>query len=218
MLYVIKSGDTLSKIASRYSVPLAIIIAVNKIKNVDQIFVGQQIQIPNMQDVPSEATFSLPTSEIDLIKRARGVVNSAIGYRLGAGGMLPNKALPSQDGFCDCSGFICWVLSLSRKTDIPYYKANAGGWIYTDSMEADIKSSSGIFEKLYLPEPGCIVVYGASDKIGHVGLVSEVSGGKMSKVIHCSSGNSKKYAGRSIQETAPTVFNRADALFGKFTG
>ena len=60
------------------------------------------------------------------------------------------------------------------------------------------------------------MVYGAGNKIGHVGIVSEVKNGKMTKVIHCSSGNDKKY-NDSIQETSPTVFNRPDILWGRFT-
>ena len=37
----------------------------------------------------------------------------------------------------------------------------------------------------------------------------------MEKVIHCSSGNDKKFKD-SIQETTPEVFNRADTVFGRF--
>jgi hypothetical protein len=83
-------------------------------------------------------------------------------------------------------------------------------------MEADVNSQAGIFERLRVPEPGCIVVYGAGNKIGHVGMVSEVANGLMKRVIHCSAGNDAKFHD-SIQETAPTVFDRADALWGRFT-
>jgi hypothetical protein len=48
-----------------------------------------------------------------------------------------------------------------------------------------------------------------------VGIVSEVLNGQMKEVIHCSSGNDAKFKD-SIQETAPTVFNRADTLWGRF--
>jgi hypothetical protein len=130
--------------------------------------------------------------------------------------MRPKDALPTADGLCDCSGFVCWVLGLKRQSDIPFYK-QYGGWIYTDSMVADILSSTGIFERLKAPEAGCIVVYGAGRQIGHVGIVSEVKEGKMSKVIHCSAGNQKKY-GDAIAETSPAVFNRPDVLWGRFVG
>ncbi|MND66456.1 hypothetical protein D3C80_578510 [compost metagenome] len=129
--------------------------------------------------------------------------------------MKPGAPLPASDSNeCDCSGFVCWVLGLSRKSDIPFYKQH-GGWIYTDSMVADVNSQSGIFEKITIPEEGCIVVYGAGSGIGHVGIVSEVEDGTMIKVIHCSSGNYKKH-NDSILETGPDIFNRADSLWGRF--
>ena len=83
-------------------------------------------------------------------------------------------------------------------------------------MVADITNPSGIFEQIRVPVPGCIVVFGAGPKIGHVGLVTEVSDGKMKKVIHCSSGNDKNFKD-SIQETSPAVFNRADTVWGRYT-
>lgn len=217
MQYTVKKGDTMNKIAHKLSVPVNSLFALNpQITNPDLIFVGQVIQVPNLDDVPPDAEFEIPSKPLELVLRARSVVKSPLLYKLGSGGMFPDDALPSRDNFCDCSGFVCWVLHLSRKTDIPFYR-QFGGWIFTDSMEADVHRSSGIFEKLQFPEPGCIVVYGAGKQIGHVGLVSEVSGNEMQRVIHCSSGNSKKY-NAAIQETPPTVFNRADAVWGKFIG
>jgi LysM repeat protein len=217
MFYKVKPSDTLSKIAKKFSISLELILAFNKnIKNVDHIFVGQLIQIPNLEDVPEKEVISLSESPNKLIQRARTAIGKKIKYTLGAGGINPSLELPTSNNECDCSGFVCWVLGLSRKTTIPFYQ-KFGGWIYTDSMEVDVNSSAGIFEKINIPEVGCIVVYGAGPKIGHVGIVSEVENEKMKKVIHCSSGNYKNYHD-SIQETAPTVFNRADALWGRFSG
>jgi cell wall-associated NlpC family hydrolase len=217
MQYTIKAGDTLGKIAGKQSIPVSALMALNpQITNINQIAVGQVINVPNMQDVPANAPFDMPLAISDLIARARKVVNSPILYKLGSGGMFPGDALPSRDGLCDCSGFVCWVLHLSRQTTIPFYK-KYGGWIFTDSMVDDVNSSSGIFERITVPQPGCIVVYGAGSKIGHVGIVSEVANGAMKKVIHCSSGNSRTF-NAAIQETPPTVFNRPDALWGRFVG
>lgn len=217
MLYTVLKGDTLGKIAAKFAVPVSSLLALNHLENPNLIFIGQQLQIPNMEDVPDGATFTTPTPVSKLVTRARSVVNSNIAYKLGEGGNKPSLSLPTDNGLCDCSGFVCWVLGLSRQTKIPYYK-NFGGWIYTDSMEADVNATAGIFDRLLRPEPGCIVVYGAKEKIGHVGLVSEVVNEKMVKVIHCSSGNNKNFNGHSIQETTPAVFERPDVLWGKFVG
>ena len=216
MYYKVKSNDTLSKIANKFGVPMSLLLAFNKdIKNPNHIFVGQTIQIPNLEDIPDHSIVVETIDHSTLVAKARSAINQKIRYKLGSGGIDPDLALPTANKLCDCSGFVCWVLGISRQSKIPYYK-KFGGWIYTDSMEADIKDSAGIFERLTTPEPGCIVVFGAGNKIGHVGIVSEVASGKMAKVIHCSSGNDRNFQD-SIQETAPTVFNRADALWGKFT-
>ena len=217
MQYTIKSGDTLTKIANKFNLPVSSLLATNpQITNPDNIFVGQVIHILNIEDVPQSPVFETPTDPPFLVLRARSVVNCDIKYKLGKGGLHPTDKFPSKNKLCDCSGFVCWVLGLSRQTTIPFYK-QFGGWIFTDSMVADVNSSAGIFEHLQFPRPGCIVVYGAGNKIGHVGIVSEVSNGVMKMVIHCSSGNSKKF-NASIQETTPAVFNRPDTLWGRFVG
>ena len=46
IVYVVKSGDTLSTIAKKYSTTVAKIAKFNNIKNVNLILVGQQIKIP----------------------------------------------------------------------------------------------------------------------------------------------------------------------------
>ncbi|MBE9585850.1 LysM peptidoglycan-binding domain-containing protein [Mucilaginibacter sp. JRF] len=217
MQYAIKSGDSLSKIAAKFKIPIAVLIAANKqIVDPNKLVVGQVIEVPNMADVPPDPQLVLPTEVSALLSRARSAINKGIRYKLGSGGMKPAATLPDGGGLCDCSGFVCWVLGLSRQTNIPFYK-KYGGWIFTDSMVDDVNSSAGIFERITTPEPGCIVVYGAGKLIGHVGIVSEVSNGVMKKVIHCSSGNDRKFSD-AIQETPPTVFTRPDSLWGKFTG
>jgi LysM repeat protein len=215
MFYKIKANDTLAKIAAKFSVSVELILAFNpQIKNPNHIFVNQIIDIPNTEDIPPGSTLVTTTDPDLLITRAKSAVNKGIRYRLGAGGMRPSAPLPTTDNFCDCSGFVCWVIGLSRETTIPFYQ-KFGGWIFTDSMVADINSQVGIFERLVVPEVGCIVVYGAGNKIGHVGIVSETQSGKMKKVIHCSAGNDRKFKD-AIQETSPAVFNRADTLWGRF--
>lgn len=217
MQYIVRHGDTLRQIALRYNIPITAILAINPlISNPDHLFVGQVLDIPNASDVPHDVLYKMPIGADNLVLRARSVVASPILYKLGSGGRFPSDALPSRDQYCDCSGFICWVLGLCRESDIPFYR-RFGGWIYTDSMVSDIESTAGIFQRVSKPEPGCIVVYSAGSAIGHVGMVTDVKAGVMIKVVHCSSGNAKKF-GAAIQETTPGVFNRADTVWGRFSG
>ncbi len=183
MYYQVKSKDTLSKIAKAFSMPVELILAYNpSIKNPNQIFVDHRIYIPNIEDVP-KSEFVFPTVNANaFVAKAKSAIHKGIRYKLGSGGMNPKLGLRSSNRLCDCSGFVCWVLGISRKTDIPYY-SKFGGWIYTDSMVADVHSNVGIFEKISVPEVGCIVVYGAGSKIGHVGIVSKVVDGLMRKVV-----------------------------------
>lgn len=216
MYHTVKKGETLAGIARAHSVPLSVLLAFNKaIQHPDNIFIGQLIYVPNLEDVPAGAVIAKPQLASKLVARARSAINQGIRYKLGEGGTRPTAALPASGNWCDCSGFVCWVLGLARQTKLPFYK-KYGGWIYTDSMVADVNSQAGIFEKLAIPEVGCIVVYGAGAAIGHVGLVSDVENGHMKQVIHCSSGNDAHF-NDAIQETGPAVFDRADALWGKFT-
>lgn len=220
MLYTIKSNDSLSKIASRHKVPLDLLLAANpKIKNANLIYVGQVILIPSLEENPETPKPIEAHDGSFWVARAKSAINQAIGYKLGHGGMHPDHTLPSKSGFCDCSGFTCWVFQVKRQSDIPFYKRQ-GGWINTDTMVADIQSSVCIFESIDIPEPGCIVVYGRQRRgtYGHVGIVAEVKNGAMVKVIHCSSGNDRNFGGRSIQETGPGVFLNKPYFLGRFSG
>ena len=145
---------------------------------------------------------------VDLLSRARAASGRKIKYKLGAGGMNPAQPLPANINHeCDCSGYVCWALGISRKTEHPLYLQFNGGWINTDAMVHDGRKASGYFEPLAKPKVGALIVYGKNPKasVGHVGIVTALdAAGGVSKVIHCSSGNHK--LGDAIQETAPTVF------------
>lgn len=48
MIYVVRPGDTMAEIASRFRIPLATLIQLNPdIDNINEIYVGQQIIIPD---------------------------------------------------------------------------------------------------------------------------------------------------------------------------
>ncbi len=88
MVYTVSAGCTLSKIALKFNAPLSTILNLNQIQHPDQLFINQIIQIPNMHDIPEDASFSLPTPASMLINRAKSVINSLIAYKLASGGML----------------------------------------------------------------------------------------------------------------------------------
>lgn len=91
-------------------------------------------------------------------------------YKLGRGGF---DWLSDDIGdLCDCSGFICWALGLSRKPS----PIGGGVWWSTDSIRADALGDEAVFRQV---EPGsrpALVVYGdyrrgGAVRQGHIGFV-----------------------------------------------
>lgn len=153
------------------------------------------------------------------IARARSAIGHRTAYRLGKGGMNPSSPVPwDASGGCDCSGFIAWVLGISRLSDTPWYKKFNGGWIETTAIVRDARTPFGFFDEVPWEEarPGMIVVYGDDNgHQGHVGMVTRFKrGGGPHRVIHCSSGNYKR-TGDAIQETEPTAFTRGHAIIAR---
>ncbi|NDD48494.1 MAG: LysM peptidoglycan-binding domain-containing protein [Alphaproteobacteria bacterium] len=73
--YVVKSGDTLSSIASRYNISVSKIIEINKIKDPSLIRIGQEIMIiPPIQTVNSETT-NLIGSNADIMNKIQETNN-----------------------------------------------------------------------------------------------------------------------------------------------
>lgn len=107
---------------------------------------------------------------------------------------------------CDCSGYVCWVLGLSRRTP-------AGGWINTDSIWADAQGARRGFARRDQAAPGDLLVYpqeGSGERFGHIGLVTAVdAAGRALRVLHCSADNFALVpVGDAIRETAPAAFDR----------
>ena len=155
----------------------------------------------------------------ELLHRARSASGKGVKYRLGAGGMNPTMALPSNlAGDCDCSGFVCWALGISRQTSHPLYVDFNGGWINTDAMCLDGSRSSGLFELRETAGVGALIIYpGGKKGVGHVGIVTGIQGNLATKALHCSVGNYRK-GGDAIAETATAVFQRPDARFLWYCG
>jgi hypothetical protein len=154
----------------------------------------------------------------DLLERARQAIGQEIIYKLGSGGLKPEQPSPAnKDNECDCSGFAVWALHMSRMTNHPLYLKANGGWINTDSICLDARQSTGFFTEILQPRLGCLVVFPSNSAYGHIGIISEVVDNEITKVIHCSSSNYKKF-GDAIQETSPKVFDVSERIFAWFDG
>lgn len=155
------------------------------------------------------------------LNRARSAVNKGVRYGLGKGGYFPTDPLPCRKSvklvkliptlalWCDCSGFIAWVLGISRKPS-----AKWKWWLSTDSIWSDATGPQVLFERLDLPVAGCIAVYpdwrdGAGKKHeGHVAIVADVAA---RSVVDCSgsqNGITEHPAPYFWSGTRPTVWCR----------
>lgn len=158
----------------------------------------------------------------ELLQRARTAAGQGIKYKLGAGGINPIAPSPANlNRECDCSGYVCWCLGISRQTTHPLYVNFNGGWINTDAMVHDGLRQSGFFEQLTVPKVGCLVVFPSSPprvRVGHVGIVTAVSSaGAVTRVIHCSKGNFTAFQD-AVRETPPTVFNNPRTIYVWYAG
>lgn len=191
--------------------------------------IADSMELAFLKTAPATAVAALAASEAEeiftsvdgLLVRARSAVGYKTKYQLGEGGMNPAATLPGVPARgCDCSGYVCWCLGISRQTQHPLYVKYNSGWINTDAVVNDAQSSTGFFTQIDKPKAGCIMVYPTkrpSLKYGHIGIVTQVKNGTATKVIHCSSAN---YAnlGDAIAETDPGVFIAHGAIFACYDG
>lgn len=105
--YTVKSGDTLSKIGSKYGVSYKSIMNQNGLKST-RIYVGQKLQIGG---TTKASVSSSSSSSAKASANGSSVVTNAkryLGTRYVFGGSSP------RSGF-DCSGFVYYVLNQSGK-------------------------------------------------------------------------------------------------------
>jgi hypothetical protein len=128
-------------------------------------------------DVPTTVAAS------NRIARARHAIGKGIRYRLGAGGNDPRAPLPApaSDPYCDCSGFVAWIMGVARSANPKYPK-----YIHTDAIWTDARTKQSTFRRIARPIPGCFAVYpDRNGREGHTGLVSSAF---PLTVIDCGSG------------------------------
>ncbi|MCM3729974.1 LysM peptidoglycan-binding domain-containing protein [Neobacillus cucumis] len=112
--YVVKSGDTLGKIAVTYDMTVQELKSLNNLKS-DMIYVGQTLKVTGTAD---SVTTTAPVTESDIAAKMVSTAKSLIGIPYVWGGS-------TTSGF-DCSGFIYYVAnkagkSLPRTTAAGYY-------------------------------------------------------------------------------------------------
>lgn len=160
----------------------------------------------------------------DLLARALSQAGNETEYVLGGGRQTPDGGdCRDENGGSDCSAFVCWALGIPKAAPFAWMRRVNGGWYNTDGIWWDaLHERTGLFS-VCKPAVGAVVVYpsswmsrrhagvkGLAPKIGHVGIVTEVRAGEISRVLHCSAGNFRR-TGDAIQETGPEVF-RAPAV------
>jgi hypothetical protein len=153
----------------------------------------------------------------DIVAKARSAIGHGTLYRLGAGAPHTAPYPWDETGSCDCSGFVCWVLGLSRyQPHFDFLKTINGGWLNTDGMYHDSTVPAGYFIPETAPRPGSLIVYpsrsyakhnrlGTGPRIGHVGILGPIDNAGIRTVIHCSSGNYKRRSD-AIAQTNIDVF------------
>lgn len=157
-----------------------------------------------------------------LIARARSGLGKKTQYKSpGVSPPLGAASWPASGAACDCTGFLAWVLRISRKVDHPLYVRVNGGWFETTAIFEDGRQASGYFEPLTKPRPGAFLVYGdyrGSDgqmHDGHIGLVTDANGkpgaAGATQVVHCSFGGWKRH-GDAIRETDSAIWQARPSL------
>jgi len=159
-IYTIRSGDTLTKIASDFGTTVNALMDANpQIEDRNKIFVGNQINIPD-----TASTFT-PTGEPKWLEIARGEMKSGVAE---IAGRKDNKRIldyhatttlqATDDEVPWCSSFVNWCL---KEASIPgTNSAAARSWLKWGT-------------KLTSPEIGCVVVFWRnkpSSWQGHVGF------------------------------------------------
>ena len=164
------------------------------------------------RDIEHAAELVESNVRAEWVRRARSMVGRGF-YCLGAGGRDPKAPTPfgtcnhpdehthdryGKAIFCDCSGFLCWVIRRLR------HDKASDRWLNTDEMERLAKPQRIPW---HMAVPGDIVVYGAGKAIGHCGLVVEVDDSGPIRVVHCQASKAP-----AVTETSAELFFRKGAV------
>lgn len=140
-IYVVKEGETLSFIASKFNIAWPKLAKYNKIKSADQVFAGQEIKIPSdPNSIPSSGPgFSL---DYELAKKYQDLVDTGKQvWRLDTL-EVAKREIPSQKGIAENDNFrIITEDRLSGKVTIEI--TTKDGKIYIANLVQPVRSGSG---------------------------------------------------------------------------
>ena len=148
IVYTVKAGDTLSKIAATYSVTVNDLKKWNALSS-DFIYVGQKLAIfGSLDQVGQRGGNQGPTQQPYDVTKLINIAKSFIGIPYVWGGSSPN-------GF-DCSGFIYYVYN---QAGYPIGRYNSEGYYNRSYYISD-------------PQPGDLVFFANTFKTGisHLGI------------------------------------------------
>ena len=137
--------------------------------------------------------------------------------------MNPKGPRPGNDaGECDCSGFACWALGVSRwtKATLHPWQDFVAEWISTTSIASDALKTLRRFRRVMVAEPGDLLVYGdrvskaGKPQQGHVGICTQVGPKGPEMVVHCSSANYRR-TNDAIRETDAAWWYLADGVVAR---
>lgn len=135
----------------------------------------------------------------EILERARRHLNIKVRYRLGGGKHVARGDDCLDDaGAADCSAFVLWCLGIDKyRPDDPALHPRE--WINTDVM-CNVELLH-LFVRTDLAHPGAVVVYPRrGPRYGHCGILTETPNADEWRIIHCSSGNFRRY-GSAVRET-----------------
>lgn len=158
LTYVVKNGDTIESIATKYKSDRAKIISFNNLLANGELTSGQEIVIPGGQKeiiLPATPATPVPTTTTGIAARqyeSFETIGNKLSGKAGSGHSFPY-------------GYCTWYVA--QKKYVPW-SGNAGTWLYRAKSMGYATGKS--------PRVGAIMVSSES-WWGHVGIVESVSGG-----------------------------------------
>ena len=155
--HVVRAGDTLSGIASRYQVSLASFVKVNQMSSTSLIMPGMQLSLPSGATDKSGVSPAAPTSQQTITSSGSGAT-AVVNYALAQVGKPYRFFAKGPDAF-DCSG-----LSLAAYQQIGVKLVHYSAWQARQGTSVDFRNQP--------IQPGDLIFQAnrGSDTINHVGI------------------------------------------------